>query len=239
MAFEERGRHTQRERERRMMTWHNLIRLLAQCKSKTNLPWQVQLSWQDPTGISNSLTSQIKPTACRTHPPRVRGKIIPKNKNLWWFECLSKSWLWLRFNGRRFSWKVLHLARSPRPRGGYKKNTHAHLKEDNEKRWNSLYERNIKKSLSIRLRTGTVRWCLAHCWVTTADSQLYIRPQTLKPQQHIYRGDCGRGFYTMTLTAYCFSCIIKRPIEKSCRTRGGGVLKPCCNPGTVLLILPP
>lgn len=64
------------------MTWHNLNCLLAQCKSKTNLPWQVQLSWRDPTGISNTLTSQIKPSAWRMCPPRVREKIIKNTDGL-------------------------------------------------------------------------------------------------------------------------------------------------------------
>lgn len=56
----------QRTRERQRQRWgkmtqHNLSCLLAQCKSKSNLPWQVQLSWQHPSGISNTLTIQIKP----------------------------------------------------------------------------------------------------------------------------------------------------------------------------------
>lgn len=68
--------------KRRMMTWHNLNWILAQCKSKTNLPWQVQPSWQDPTGISNTLTSQIKPSAWRMCPPRVREKIIKNTDGL-------------------------------------------------------------------------------------------------------------------------------------------------------------
>lgn len=64
------------------MTWHNLSWILAQCKSKTNLLWQVQLSWRDPTGISNTLTSQIKPSAWRMCPPWVREKIIKNTDGL-------------------------------------------------------------------------------------------------------------------------------------------------------------
>lgn len=120
----------QLRQKRRMMTWHNRNCLLAQCKSKTNLPWQVQLSWRDPTGISNTLTSQIKTTAWRICPPRVREK---NNKKHWWFECLSKSWRWLHFNGQHFWVRCLALPSllflMERERDGEREREKKHIKK--------------------------------------------------------------------------------------------------------------
>lgn len=90
------GIHGTTQTEKRKMTWHNLTCLLAQCKSKSNLPWQLQLSWRDPTGISDTLTSQIKPSAWRMCPPWVRDRKYKKKH--WRFECLSESWCILMAN---------------------------------------------------------------------------------------------------------------------------------------------
>lgn len=78
MAFQEQLRQGSK-----MMTWHNRDCLLAQCKSKTNQAWQLQLSWQDPTGISNTPTSQIKTAAWRRCPPWFPEKIIKKSLTAW------------------------------------------------------------------------------------------------------------------------------------------------------------
>lgn len=99
------------------MTWHNLNWVLARCKSNTNLPWQVQLSWQDPTGISNTLTSQIKPSAWRMCPPRVREKIIKNTDGL---SACRKADADCILMANIFE-EVLRITFSPVPHGGGKK----------------------------------------------------------------------------------------------------------------------
>lgn len=123
------------------MTWHNLSWILAQRKSKANLPWQVQLSWRDPTGISNTLTSQIKPSAWRMCPPRVRKKIIKNTDGL---SACRKADVDCILMADIFG-EVLRLTLSPAPRGENKKSTHR--KEDNEKQRKSL-SKNMKRSNS-------------------------------------------------------------------------------------------
>lgn len=131
---------TAQTKKRRMMTWHNLNCLLAQCKSKTNLPWQVQLSWRDPTGISNTLTSQIKPDAWRMCPPRVREKIIKNTDGL---SACRKADVDCILMANIFS-EVLCFTFSPLPCGAEKKKKKSHPKEDNETQKRSL-SKNMKR----------------------------------------------------------------------------------------------
>lgn len=152
MAFKERLRQ-----KRRMMTWHNLNCLLAQCKSKTNLPWQVQLSWRDPTGISNTLTSQIKPTAWRMYPPRVWEKIIKITDGL---SACRKGDVDCILMASIFG-KALRFTFFTVPHG--EKNTFKRGHGEAKEKLVLKYEE-AKQSLSIQLKTGSERRWLYCNW---------------------------------------------------------------------------
>lgn len=127
----------ERRQNGRGMTWHSLSRVLARCKSQTNLPWQLQPSQWKPTGISNSPTRRTKPRGNQNFKEHNDNSEKKKEKH-WWsacqqsdIDCISKP-----FFGQFAS--LYFVPCSSRGTTGGKKKKKKHLKGENEKQKRGL-----------------------------------------------------------------------------------------------------
>lgn len=127
----------ERRQNGRGMTWHSLSRVLARCKSQTNLPWQLQPSQWKPTGISNSPTRRTKPRGNQNFKEHNDNSEKKKNKNT---DGVPVNNLILTVFQSLFLDNLLHFTLCPVPvearRGGKKKKKH--LKGENEKQKRGL-----------------------------------------------------------------------------------------------------
>lgn len=149
----------ERRQNGRGMTWHSLSRVLARCKSQTNLPWQLQPSQWKPTGISNSPTRRTKPRGNQNFKEH-NDNSEKKNKKKTLMESLSTIWYWLYFKAFFGQFASLYFVPcSSRGTTGEKnKQKRKHLKGENEKQKRGL-SKGVRRPKSQYSRVGSATRC--------------------------------------------------------------------------------
>lgn len=124
----------ERRQNGRGMTWHSLSRVLARCKSQTNLPWQLQPSQWKPTGISNSPTRRTKPHGNQNFKEH-NDNSEKKTKKHWWSACQQSD---IDCISKPFLDNLLHFTLCPVPLEARREKKKKHLKGENEKQKRGL-----------------------------------------------------------------------------------------------------